>query len=72
MKEHDAPPIEVGRHPQNALPTFWTRCPWCGVPTEECISWIAAWAQLVEHYGIAHRDVQVALKDAWRAATPSE
>jgi len=36
---------------------------------EWCISWIAAWAELVRHYGADHRDVQERLKD-WLLSLP--
>ena len=37
-------------------------CPWCQQQMDWCISWIAAWAELAEHYGRHHRPVQEALK----------
>jgi hypothetical protein len=38
------------------------RCPWCRQHMEWAISWIAAWAELVRHFGAAHREVQLSLK----------
>ena len=44
-------------------------CPWCEREMEWCISWIAAWGELVRHYGADHRDVQERLK-TWLLSLP--
>jgi hypothetical protein len=42
--------------------SLYTVFPWCEREMERCISWIAAWGELVRHCGADHRDVQELFK----------
>jgi hypothetical protein len=54
--------VRFERTDRPGFPGFRTPCPWCDEVLPWCISWIASWGELCEHYGRAHRDIQIALK----------
>jgi hypothetical protein len=54
--------VRFERTDRPGSPGFRTPCPWCDEVLPWCISWIASWGELCEHYGRAHRDIQIALK----------
>lgn len=66
----EAPALETGSHPETGQSIYRTSCPWCSVLMPWAISWIAVWREFAEHFNIAHRDIQDALKEEWRAALP--
>lgn len=64
--EFPAPPVtERGTDERTGLTQYRVGCPWCSYDTGWCITWIAAWGFLSNHFLNEHPDVQDAARAAW-------